>query len=150
MSNVIKFESGAVQVKKQLPSEEVFRMDYLEGWDDISEPQKAYLCTYFDTYPKKMKACVESGITQSAYRKWVNGDKQFIELMQIIEQIHREELEYLEYIESYTDSKVRGRYLKKGKSSPSVNKIEVNNYGSKNGAFSKLDEIIEEAEFEED
>lgn len=111
MSDIKKFESNTA-LTKELPQGDIIIMNALEGWDELEEEQRAYLSTYFDTFPKRIKACMESGINTSAYNDWIKKDAEFNKVMKLIEFIHLEELKDMEYAESYTDSKTRARFLK--------------------------------------
>lgn len=112
MSDVTKFESSTALTKELPQSGDIIVMNALEGWDDLQEEQRAYLSTYFDTFPKRIKACMESGISTGSYNNWINNDSEFNQVMKLIEFIHLEELKDLEYAESYTDPKTRSRFLK--------------------------------------
>lgn len=127
MGAIQTLDSKAIQTTKELPNGEYFKLEFLEGWNQMSEDQQAYLTTYFDTYPRKIRACVEAKVSQSTYQGWLSN-KQFTTLMELIERIHTEELEGLDYDEAYTDSKVRGRFLKNKKEKKSSPKVTVNNF----------------------
>lgn len=142
MGEIVKLDSGALVTRKELPNGEYFLINKLDGWVELSQEKQAYLSAYFDTYPRRMRACFHSGIPQSTYVQWRKTDKKFVEMMDLIEQIHTEELEALEYIESYTDPKVRGRYLKnKSVREDKGSKVTVNNF---NGG--KASDILKDLE----
>lgn len=135
MSEITTFESNTA-LKKTLPQGDIIVMNALEGWEDLEEEQRAYLSTYFDTFPKRIKACMKSGIGTSKYEKWINNDSHFNKIMKLIEFIHLEELKDIEYAEAYTDAKTRSRFLKamedggygsnkKGNTTNNTLKIEV-------------------------
>lgn len=94
-------------IKRLTGSDEVVRLDYLHGWDKAEEKQRAFLSVYFDMYPKKIQTAMKAGIPVSLYQRWQREDKNFIDLLYQVEQLHQENLSAIHYAEAYVDSKIR-------------------------------------------
>ena len=104
---------------------ELIDLSWLDGWDEVTDQQRLFLCEYFQHFPKILKSAMKSGITQSTYRKWVDEDETFNDLMNTVKEIHAENLASVHYESAYTNPNVRSQQLKSmgadGQSEKTVN-----------------------------
>lgn len=109
MSN-IKTVSSGTDIIKVLPSGESFSLSKLEGWNDLTLDQQTYLSVYVDTVGQKTLAKSLSGLTQSKVDSF-NDDDNYVSTLADIEALLTEGLKALDYIDSLTNSKIRGRVI---------------------------------------
>lgn len=98
------------QIIKTLPSGESFNIEMLDGWQELSATQRAYLHAYMDTIGQVNMARMSLGLRQATIEAWSN-DPVFFGALTIIDDLFTDGLRALDYMEAVTNGKIRGRVL---------------------------------------
>ena len=114
MANIIKVRSEVDPVQ-ELPNGDRINLELVSEYVELSEEQQLFITEYFNLYPQRTQTLLLTGISHRKYSQWNKGDKNFQSMMQVVEDIHNENLTRIEYMKAYTDDNVRGRFLKANK-----------------------------------
>jgi hypothetical protein len=98
------------EVIKTLPSGASFNIESLDGWDDLSSSQQAYLHVYMDTVGQTEMSRLTCGIRKDTIERWLQ-DPAFASCLDTIDLLFTDGLRALDYMESITNGKIRGRVL---------------------------------------
>lgn len=105
--------SGKIETVQTLPrSEETINLALFETWDDLDERQQYFLSLYFRYYPSQTKSQIEAGIKSHTLQTWIKQHSSFKETMNLIEELHRENLSSIHYRESYANPQIRKDVLR--------------------------------------
>jgi hypothetical protein len=102
--------TSGTAVIKTLPSGETFNIEMIDGWDELSASQRAYLHAYMDSIGQVNMARMISGISKSLLEEW-GTQPGFAHALEMIEDLFTDGLRALDYMESITNGKIRGRVL---------------------------------------
>jgi hypothetical protein len=102
--------TSGTDIIKRLPSGEKFNIETLDGWDDLSGKQRAYLHAYMDTIGQENMARLSLGLKQNAVDAWAT-EAVFKNCIEIIDDLFTDGLRALDYLEAVTNGKIRGRVL---------------------------------------
>ena len=102
--------TSGTQVVQQLPGGGNFDISSIDGWEDLEPKQKVYLLQYADSLGQNELTRILTGVTRSDLQRWAD-DHDFIEIRDTIDIIFTEGLASLDYMESVTNGKIRGRVL---------------------------------------
>lgn len=104
---------GKIEEVQRLPkSDTPIDLSKLDSWNELSDEQKYFLSIYFVTYPKRLAARMESGISNYMLNEWVKKDQHFQSAFSEVEELHKENLSAIHYEEAYDDSRARKDVLK--------------------------------------
>lgn len=87
------------------------RMDLLDGWEDLSDPQQRYLIEFARDPDSKTQTAMLLGYPMSRVNKWFSQDA-FVKVAKQINDLYTEFLRGVDYKEAIYNHKVRGRVLK--------------------------------------
>lgn len=110
--SAIEIHSKIESVQKLPESETPIDLSMLDTWSDLEDEQKLFLCAYFQTYPKRIAARMQSGISGYRLNEWIKKDNPFKMAFAEIEELHKENLSAIHYESAYTDSRTRKDVLK--------------------------------------
>jgi hypothetical protein len=106
----MKVITSGTEIIKVLPSGASFNMEMLEGWEELSASQRAYLHAYVDALGQVTMARMRVGLTKAILNEWM-GDCVFVDCLEAIEDLFTDGLRAIDYMESVTNGKIRGRVL---------------------------------------
>lgn len=102
--------TSGTAVIKTLPSGDKFNIEMLDGWKELSASQRAYLHAYMDTIGQVNMARLTVGVTPGTLKEW-SEQPVFAEALVMIDELFTDGLRALDYMESVTNGKIRGRVL---------------------------------------
>lgn len=109
MSN-IKTVSSGTDIIKVLPSGESFSLQKLDKWNELSLDEQTFLSMYVDTVGQKTLARTLAGLP--AYKlKEFEKNEMYVDTLADIELLLTEGLKALDFVDSLTNSKIRGRVI---------------------------------------
>lgn len=104
---------GKIEEVQKLPkSNTPIDLSKLDSWEKLSDEQKYFLSVYFVTYPKRLAARMESGVSSYMLNEWIKKDQNFQASFSEVEELHKENLSAVHYEEAYEDSRARKDVLK--------------------------------------
>lgn len=110
MSEIQVFSSGT-QFIAELPSGEQFKLEALEGYEELGGDQKLWLSHYLQSNLQKTMTSTITGVSVSKVNHWCKNDEQFNYVKDQLEDIYTEGLASLDLMEGFTNQKVRSRVL---------------------------------------
>lgn len=137
----IKTVSSGTDIIKVLPSGESFSLQKLDKWEDLSLNQQTYLSIYVDTVGQKTLARTLSGLSASHIKEFESDDN-YVETLSDIDTILTEGLKALDYVDSLTNSKIRGRVIQARESGSYNKNTQKNTMNIFAGEKSGLREIL--------
>jgi hypothetical protein len=105
--NVITSGTDLIKV---LPSGNTFNVSMLDAWEELSASQRAYINEYIDSLGQVNMARMKIGLSKQTLNEWMS-DPVFSECIESVEEIFTDGLRAVDYMESVTNGKIRGRVL---------------------------------------
>lgn len=127
-----KIVSGPLDVRKELPTGDPIRLDFLDGWENLDDRQKLYLISWFEYFPRKTAAAMNAQIQLSEVGKWMTTPS-FKSVFDMIQTLHAEALAARQYEESYVNSKIRAHTLRS---------LKADGYESKDKVTQRIDKAV--------
>lgn len=94
-----------------IDGERLLRLDLLDGWDSLEDPQRKFLQEYAKSPFNERMICMSLGYSTNTISTW-KEDPDFQSLMDEIDDIYTEVMREADYRDSLTNPKIRGRHLK--------------------------------------
>lgn len=102
--------TSGTAIIKTLPSGDSFNIEMLDNWSELSPMQRAYLHAYMDTIGQVNMARLTTGVGLAKLKEWESDDR-FMSALEMIDDLFTDGLRALDYMESVTNGKIRGRVL---------------------------------------
>jgi len=106
----MKVIQSGTQIIHTLPSGETFNIEHLQRWQELSPRQQGFVTHFIESAQQKTLSRVLSGVSEETLKSW-EKESAFAEVLLQVDLLFTEGLQALDYIESLTNGKIRGRVL---------------------------------------
>ena len=86
-------------------------LSILDGWHELNADQRKYMGQLAKDPFNKTLTAMKTGVSMSTINHWLNSDYNFKAVQNQIMSIYKENLESIDYAESQSNSKTRGKTI---------------------------------------
>lgn len=118
----IQMISSGTEIIKRLPSGESFSVYLLPNYEAILPKQRTFIDFLIDNMLQEKLACMQAGVGRGQLNNWLTDDTAFRETYDTVQEMFTEGLETVDMLDSFSNSKIRGRVIdrRRGKKSEKV------------------------------
>ena len=106
----MKYLEESESLMSSLPNGDQINLTQIEGWYNLLPEQHTYITHYVASVMQETSARIAAGVSKADLKAW-NDDSDFKKVMEDIEALFTEGLAAIDYRESLSNPKIRGRVL---------------------------------------